>query len=134
MTKWISVQHSSHSSDELGPQQLAWLGDAVWELHHRLRLCESAAKSKDLHESVVEYVQAGAQATALLKLESVLTDFEKDLVRRGRNKAGKGPKNANSAIYAKATGFETMVGWLFLKDPKRLAHLFDLLKEKEINR
>ena len=128
MTNWISVQHSSHSSDELGPQQLAWLGDAVWELHQRLRYRGKPGRSKDLHLAVVSEVKADAQAKALLFLDPILSPQEKELVRRGRNSAGRGPRNTDVAIYAKASGFETMIGWLFLKDPARLAQLLERLE------
>lgn len=73
-------------------------------------------------------VRADAQAEALERLEPVLTDVEQDLIRRGRNSAGRGPRRADAAIYGKATGFETMVGWLFLNNPARLADLFDHLE------
>ena len=128
MTDWIRVQASSGSPDDLGPLQLAWLGDAVWEMHQRMKYCNKPAKSKDLHLAVVQEVKACSQAKAINFLQPYLTDLEKDFVRRGRNKAGKGPRKGESAIYAMATGFETIVGWLFLKDPKRLAHLFDQLE------
>ena len=86
-------------------------------------------RSKDLHNAVVNEVNASSQARAIRKIEPFLTDNEKDFLRRGRNKAGKGPKNVDAATYAIATGFETIVGWLFLKNPKRLADLFDLLDQ-----
>ena len=86
-------------------------------------------RSKDLHNSVVNEVNASNQAKLIKKIEPFLTDIEKDLLRRGRNKAGKGPKNVDAATYAIATGFETIVGWLFLKNPNRLADLFDLLDQ-----
>ena len=54
--------------------------------------------------------------------------LKQDLIRRGRNSAGRGPRRADAAIYGKATGFETMVGWLFLNNPARLADLFDHLE------
>ncbi len=133
MTDWIRVQNPSDSSDELGPLQLAWLGDAVWEMYHRLKLCKKKARSKDLHISVVSEVRAASQAQALLRLDQYLSNSEKDLVRRGRNKAGRGPRNVDAATYAKATGFETMVGWLFLKNPARLAQLLDQLEETEFD-
>ncbi len=131
MTDWIRLQEPSSSLDQLGPQQLAWLGDAVWELHHRLRLCIKPAKSRDLHIAAVAEVKATSQAKALSALSSHLSDIEKDLVRRGRNKAGRGPKNGDPSIYGKATGFETMIGWLFLNNPSRLADLLDRLEESE---
>ena len=115
MTDWIRVQTASSCPEDLGPLQLAWLGDAVWELHQRLRHCQRPGRSKDLHTSVVAEVKATAQAESLKGLEQHLSFMEKDLVRRARNKAGRGPRNVEAAVYAKATGFETIVGWLFLK-------------------
>ena len=131
MTEWIRVQRPSGSPDELGSLQLAWLGDAVWELHQRLRHCKKPGRSKDLHIAVVAEVKAEAQANALIDLESHFSEIEKNLVRRGRNKAGRGPRNVDPSIYAKATGFETMIGWLFLNNPQRLVHLLDRLENSE---
>ena len=108
--------------------QLAWLGDAVWELHQRLRHCRQPGRSDDLHRAVVAEVRADAQAIALKRLEPWLEDEEKALVRRGRNRAGRGPRSADAATYGQATGFETMVGWLFLHNPDRLAQLLDQLE------
>ena len=132
MTDWIRSYKSTISPDGLGPLQLAWLGDAVWEMHQRLRYCRSPMRSKDLHNAVVKEVNALSQARAIREIEPYLTDTEKDFIRKGRNKAGRGPKNVDAATYAIATGFETIVGWLFLKNPNRLADLFDLL-ERPIN-
>ena len=121
----------SGSPDELGPLQLAWLGDAVWEMHQRLRHCNKPGRSKDLHAAVVAEVKAEAQSRALFYLEPQLSLVEKDLVRRGRNKSGRGPRKGDAAVYGRATGFETMIGWLFLKNPSRLAQLLDRLEESE---
>ena len=76
-------------------------------------------------------VRADAQALALERLEPWLEDVERDLVRRGRNRAGRGPRNADAATYGQATGFETMVGWLFLHNPDRLAQLLDQLESAD---
>tara|TARA_Y100001968_G_C19302836_1_gene690013 strand:- start:526 stop:924 length:399 start_codon:yes stop_codon:yes gene_type:complete len=129
LTNWIRSYKSTISSDGLGPLQLAWLGDAVWELHNRLHFCSSPGRSKDLHNAVVNEVKASSQAKAISNIEPFLTDIEKDYFRKGRNKAGKGPKNVDAATYAMATGFETIVGWLFLNNPNRLAELFELLDQ-----
>ena len=86
-------------------------------------------RSKDLHNAVVNEVNASNQARVVREIEPFLTEIEKDFLRKGRNKAGKGPKNVDAATYAIATGFETIVGWLFLNNPKRLADLFDLLDQ-----
>ena len=129
MTDWIRSSKSTISPDSLGPLQLAWLGDSVWEMHQRLRYCRRPMRSKDLHNAVVKEVNASSQASVVKRIEPFLTDVEKDFLRRARNKAGKGPKNVDAATYAIATGFETIVGWLFLKNPNRLADLFDLLDQ-----
>ena len=72
MTDWIRQLNPSECPDDLTPLQLAWLGDAVWEIHQRLRLCQKPAKSKDLHLSVVSYVRAEAQAIALDEIDKFL--------------------------------------------------------------
>ena len=134
MTNWIRNLEPSGCPDDLGPLQLAWIGDSVWELHQRLRFCDAPAKTKDLHLSVVSQVKAEAQASALEKIENYLTDIEKNYVRKGRNRVGRGFRKVNIAIYGKATGFETLIGWLFLKNPNRLAQLLDRLEKIESNR
>mgnify|MGYP000152494154 CR=1 FL=1 len=132
MSDWVRLQQALPSQVvELGPLQLAWLGDAVWELHQRLRHCRRPGRTAELHRSVVSEVRADAQALALERLQPWLNEFESDLVRRGRNRAGKGPRGGDPAAYGKATGFETMVGWLYLHNPARLAELLDRLEETE---
>ena len=105
----------------------------MWELHQRLRHCRRPGRSADLHRAVVAEVRADAQAEALAWLEAaaLLTDEELDLVRRGRNRAGRGPRRGESGTYGRATGFETMVGWLFLRNPSRLAELLDQLEDAD---
>ncbi|EAQ69061.1 ribonuclease III domain protein [Synechococcus sp. RS9909] len=132
MSDWIRAQATQGGiADGLGPLQLAWLGDAVWELHQRLRHCRRPGRSDDLHRAVVAEVKAAAQADLLERLDPLLTDQERDWVRRGRNRAGRGPRRGEASIYGRATGFETMVGWLFLQNPARLAELLDRLEETD---
>jgi len=131
LSDWIRAQQGRGGAEELGPLQLAWLGDAVWELHQRLRRCRRPGRADDLHKAVVAEVKADAQAAVLERLEPHLSDLERDLVRRGRNRAGRGPRRGEASVYGKATGFETMVGWLFLQNPARLAELLDRLEETE---
>lgn len=119
------------SDGELGPIQLAWLGDAVWELHQRLRHCRRPARSDLLHRAVVAEVKAEAQVLALRRLDPLLSEVERQWVRKGRNRAGRGPRRTDPGLYGQATGFETMLGWLFLRNPPRLAKLLDHLEESE---
>jgi len=118
------------SPEEIGVIQLAWLGDSVWELHQRLKYVHYPMKSKELHLSVVNEVKANAQAQSLNQIEHLLNSSEIDLIRRARNKTKRYPKSADPLIYSRATGFETLIGWLFLKDPKRLSIFFDHLEKK----
>lgn len=119
------------SDGSLATAQLAWLGDAVWELHQRLRHCRRPARAADLHRAVVGEVQAEGQAEALRRLDPLLSEEERRLVLRGRNQAGRGPRRGSPAAYGQATGFETMLGWLFLQNPRRLAELLDHLEKTE---
>ena len=73
-------------------------------------------------------MRADAQARALQRLDGWLRPHEQDLVRRGRNRAGRGPRQGDAATYGLATGFESLLGWLFLHDPPRLVELLDHLE------
>ena len=128
---WLPVEPPLPSGADLGPLQLAWLGDAVWELHQRLLHCRQATRTASAHQAVVAAVRAEAQVAALQRLEPLLEEQERDLVRRGRNRAGRGPRRSEAGIYGQATGFETMVGWLFLRNPRRLAELLDHLAKTD---
>jgi ribonuclease III family protein len=103
----------------------------VWELHQRLHHCRQPSRSRDLHSAVVAAVRADAQARVLQQLDPLLRPHEHDLVRRARNRAGRGPRNGDAASYGQATGLEALLGWLFLHDPPRLVELLDHLKEND---
>tara|TARA_Y100001978_G_scaffold194564_1_gene201826 strand:- start:366 stop:758 length:393 start_codon:yes stop_codon:yes gene_type:complete len=130
LKNWLNNLDPTKANFEIGVIQLAWLGDSVWELHQRLKFIKMPAKSKDLHISVVKNVKANSQAESLIFLEPLLNDFEINLIRRARNKTKRSPKGIQKDIYAKSTGFETLIGWLFLNNPKRLSELFDHLELK----
>lgn len=131
VSRWLAAIPPQAPAAELGPQQLAWLGDAVWELHQRLRHCRGPSRSDCLHRAVVLQVKAEAQARALLVLDPWLSEAERRMARRGRNRAGRSPRHADPRLYGLATGFETMLGWLFLLNPGRLAELLDHLEESD---
>ncbi len=100
----------------LPPLTLAYLGDALYEAFVRERLLERGyVRVNDLHRHALRYVQATAQAAILHHLMPALTEQEQDVVRRGRNAKGHGaPKSADPAEYAASTGFEALVGYLYL--------------------
>lgn len=100
------------------PLALAYIGDAVYELVIRSLVVERANRPvNELHHLTCGYVNAGAQADMLRRLKEldVLTEEEADIVRRGRNaKPYTTAKNATRADYHKATGFEALMGYLYL--------------------
>ena len=129
MNYWIQNIVPQGSPEEISVVKLAWLGDSVWELHQRLKYVHYPLKTKELHLSVVNEVKAKSQSKSLGKIEHLLNSFEVDLIRRARNKTKRYPKSSDPLIYSRATGFETLIGWLFLKDPKRLSNLFEYLEK-----
>ena len=100
----------------LSPLVWAYVGDAVYELYIRTNLVNNSnAKPHKLHIESIKYVKASAQASNLEKIENILTDDEKDIVRRGRNVQNHHvAKNASVADYAHATAFEALLGFLYL--------------------
>ena len=113
---------------------LAHIGDAVFELMVRTRICRSGSLTAgELHRQTVRRVSAGAQAAAAKKLLPVLTDEERTVYRRGRNAhSHAAPKAVTEGEYHAATGLETLFGWLYLRENKtRLRQLFDCIMEGE---
>ncbi len=110
------------------PLVLAYVGDAVYELYIRtLLVSEGNAPVNKLHKRSIAFVKAKAQSDTIHKLMDMLTDEEQDIVRRGRNaKSGTIPKNADVTEYKYATGFETLLGYLYLK--REFTRLLELLK------
>ncbi len=97
---------------------LAYMGDAVYEVHVRNHLLKSGTiKPNQLHKEAVTFVSAKAQASVVLYWieASVLTDEEERVVARGRNaKSGTIPKNASVQTYRYSTAFEALIGYHYL--------------------
>ena len=96
--------------------QLAWIGDAVWEVFVRNHLIRKGLNVRHMHSECIRRVSAKAQAGFIRQLEDLLTPEEAELVRRGRNAHPHHPvpRNQNPEDYAMATGFETLIGFLHL--------------------
>ena len=113
---------------ERSPLALAFVGDGVYELLVRAREVErTRLKPNRLHSGAVRFVSARGQFEALRYLEPMLTEAEKDLVRRGHN-ASKATvaKNASPEEYRASTGFECLLGYLYLEGKNdRIQELFD---------
>ena len=107
----------------LSPVALAYIGDAVYELFVRGSLLHPPKRIQDYHQQVVAQVRAEQQAAWVDQLGPWLTATEQDVLRRGRNASPRGPKRVDGAIYQRATGFEALIGYLYLTDPPRLAEL-----------
>ena len=110
----------------LSPLVLAYIGDAYFHLYVRTRLLKFSHKINKLHCLSAEIVSAVSQAEAYKKIEPNLTDEEKNFFRRGRNAKSHAPKNSTVAEYHASTGFETLLGELFLQ--KKFSRLDEICK------
>jgi len=120
----------------LNPLQLAYLGDAVWEKMVRERLIRQRKNVHHMHQECVEMVNAAAQARHLALLKPYLSEQESAIVLRGRNAHAKhpAPRHQDAADYAEATGFETLVGYLYLVGAReRLSLFFRMICGEEID-
>lgn len=96
---------------------LAYVGDAVYELHARLRTFGNGRDpSGAMHRRAVRIVKASTQAEAARRLLPELTEEEAAVYRRGRNNtSGSMPKHADPVAYRAATGLEAVIGFLYLR-------------------
>lgn len=99
----------------LSPLVLAYIGDAYFHLYVRTRLLKISHKVSRLHELGAKIVSATYQAQAYEEIEKNLSDEEKNFFRRGRNAKSHAPRSSSVAEYHASTGFETLLGELFLK-------------------
>lgn len=100
------------------PLTLAYIGDAVFDLIIRTIVVEQANRpANELHRAAVKYVSAGAQARMVQALMPDMTEQEQAVYRRGKNaKPHTTAKNASHGDYMRATGFEALLGYLYLTD------------------
>jgi ribonuclease III family protein len=118
-----SMEVSDASLRQISPAALAYLGDAVYELHTRLNFLLPPKRIQLYHNQVVAEVRAEAQANHLKLLQPYLTTHEIEVLKRGRNASPRGPKRLDPEIYQQATSLETLLGYLYLADPERLTEL-----------
>jgi len=114
---------------------LAYLGDAIYEIYIREKLINSGiAKVEELQKAAVKYVSAKGQANILNNLidNSLLTSEEIEIVKRGRNyKRSTHPKNTDIITYKLSTGFESLIGYLYLSNQKeRLKEILEHIEVK----
>lgn len=107
---------------QLNALALAYMGDAVYESAIREHLLRSGrVKPHVLHREATRYVSAKSQALILheMREKNFLTDAELAIMKRGRNaKSGSIPKNTDVVTYKNSSGFEAVLGFLYLIDQK----------------
>lgn len=138
MEKGIGFDWKSYMREELGMQEvnidsyspltLAYIGDCVYDLIIKtLVISEGNKQVKKLHQETSKIVQASAQSEMMRVIQEVLTEEEHAVYRRGRNAKSVSPaKNQSLTDYRRATGFEALMGWLYLQDDWK--RMIDLIK------
>ena len=111
------------------PLTLAYIGDGIYDLVIRsIVVGRGNTRASQLHNTTSKVVKAHTQAMMIEALSHMLTDVEMDVYRRGRNaKSPTMAKNATMADYRKATGFEALMGYLYLND--ELERIVELTKK-----
>lgn len=100
------------------PLTLAYIGDGIYDLIIRTILVKKAnCQVNKLHKMASSYVKAAAQSAMMKILEPVLTEEELGFYKRGRNAhSATMAKNASMADYRRATGFEALMGYLYMTE------------------
>ena len=121
------------------PLTLAYIGDSIYDLIIKsLVINQGNRKVNKLHKETSMYVQASTQSLMMRAMQEELTEEEHAVYKRGRNAKSVSPaKNQSITDYRRATGFEALLGYLYLKKEwKRMLDLvkigLDSLKEKEV--
>jgi len=122
-------------ANEYSPLNLAYIGDAVFEVFVRTMVLENGNMPVNkLHKISKGFVNAKAQAEMFEKIKDRVTPEELAVLKRGRNaKSFTSAKNASITDYRHATGLEALFGYLYIKgENERLAEIFNMCIEKEI--
>ena len=97
-----------------GSLELAYLGDALYDLRVRETLTRKGGRVRNMHREAISHVCAHAQSEALGRVEGMLDEDEQNVVRRARNVHQSPPKNADRAEYHRATALEALIGYLYI--------------------
>lgn len=117
---------SKQEASRLSPVILAWIGDGVFsDAVRKYLMITSSQTIKNLHRDSIRFVRAEAQSSAVHALiENDLSEEEIKIVKHGRNTQSQVPKHASISEYRYATGFESLLGWLYITGQnERLTHL-----------
>ena len=108
---------------------LAYIGDAYYELKVRMYLIDKKLTHvNDLHKQAIRFTSGTAQAKIMEFFieSSLISEDEVDLFKRGRNASGPGRKNIDAKTYHLATGFESLIGFLYMNQKERADELIVL--------
>ena len=113
---------------EYSPLTLAYIGDCVYDLVIKSLVINAGNKQVNkLHQETSRLVQASTQSLMMRTMQEHLTEEEHAVYKRGRNAKSVSPaKNQSITDYRRATGFEALLGYLYLK--KDYKRLLDLVK------
>lgn len=128
MVEYFGEAIEKKQAMDLNPLVLAFVGDSVQMLYIKTKLALSHdCKSGKLHTLAKESVNATAQAQTYEDIKDILTEEEMQVYKRARNsKTSSSAKNAKITDYRKATGFEAVIGYLYLTGQSgRLITLLD---------
>lgn len=116
---------------QLNPLVLAFIGDAVYEMFIRTYLVNNNKEmsAHKLHLKAISFVKAHSQSNFMKEIQDILSEEEYCIYKRGRNaKSGTVPKNADVQEYRMATGFEALIGFLYLTNKlERLNELLNII-------
>lgn len=110
------------------PLVLAYIGDGIYDVIIRtIVVSEGNSQPNKLHKKTSLFVKAAAQSAMIEAIKEDLTEEELKVYKRGRNaKSPTMAKNASMVDYRRATGFEALMGYLYLQG--KLKRLIDLIK------
>ncbi len=129
----FSYDFSEKNPQLSSPLTLAFIGDAVWEVYVRSRIIEEKPNMpvNKLHREAVRFVKAHGQCVAFEAIKDELSENEFSAYKRGRNaNSHTVSKNASLADYRHATGFEALLGYVYMSNS---AERLNELMEKAYN-
>lgn len=133
MENFFAMNFEKAQIDAISNLGLAHMGDCVWEILTRARLCSEGKKTVgNLHKQTIAMVNAPYQAKCMDHLLPHLTEEEASYYRRGKNSHVHAvPKASTPLEYAKATGLEALFGALYLAGrTERINELYHLVMEE----
>ena len=133
MENFFEMNLEKAQIDAISNLGLAHMGDCVWEILTRARLCSEGRKTVgNLHKQTISMVNAAYQAKCMDKLLPHLTEEEAGCYRRGKNSHVHAvPKASTPLEYAKATGLEALFGALYLSgQTDRINELYHIVMEE----